>query len=83
MDKEKIILAGVIDLTKEPVETYVKPITDNVWQDWAFWLEICGFVAYKALKYKQDKGEWETDESIAEYAKQYIKKCLNDYTIKK
>lgn len=42
-----------------------------------YWLEVTGFMAYQAMKYK----EW-NEEQIENYSKDYIGKCIRDYKIK-
>jgi hypothetical protein len=80
MDMENKIyrLEAEIDLTKEPSETRVKPIADDVWEDFGFWLEVTGFMAYQAMKYR----EW-NKEQISEYVKDYFEKCFKDYKLNK
>jgi hypothetical protein len=75
--KEIYKLEGEIDLSVEPNETRIKPILGDIWQDFGFWLEATGFMAYQAMKYR----EW-NEEKTAEYVKNYIVKCLKDYKLK-
>ncbi len=75
--QEKIKLEAEIDLTVEPNETKVKPIDGEPWNDLGYWLEVTGFMAYQAMKYR----EW-NEEKMAQYCKEYIEKCLKDYRIK-
>lgn len=76
--KEEIKLEAEIDLTKTPNETRVKPIDNDLWNDFGYWLEVCGFMAYQVMKYR----EWD-EERIIKYTTDYFRKCLNDYKIKK
>lgn len=74
---KKIKLEAEIDMTITPSETRVKPIEGDVWQDFGYWLEVTGFMAYQAMKYR----EW-SEKEILEYTNDYIQKCLKDYRIK-
>jgi len=76
--KEKIQLEAEIDFTKTPVETRVKPIEGDPWSDFGYWLEVTGFMAYQAMKYR----EWD-EEKIIKYATDYFRKCINDYKVKR
>lgn len=79
MKKDEIIkLEAEIDLTKNPNETRVKPIDNNCWNDFGYWLEVVGFMAYQAMKYR----EW-SEQQILDYSRQYIEKCIKDYKIKR
>lgn len=73
--KEIYKLEGEIDLEKN--ETRIKPIVGEPWQDFGFWLEATGFMAYQAMKVKG----W-NEEQIAEYSKIFITKCVKDYQVK-
>ena len=75
--KKIIKLEATIDLSKTPNEIKVKPIVEDYWMDLGFWLEVTGFMAYQAMKYR----EW-TPKEMEEYIKDYIGKCLRDYKIK-
>jgi len=75
--KEIIKLEAEIDLTKTPQETRVKPIENDIWNDFGYWLEVTGFMAYQAMKYR----EW-NEEKMENYVKDYIGKCIRDYKIK-
>lgn len=66
-----IRFSGEIDLNTG--ETRVKRISDP-WSDWGYCLEICGMMAQQV---RTEKG-WDF-ETTANYAKDYILKCLNDY----
>ena len=70
-----IKLEAEIDLTTD--ETRVKQISGDMWEDFGFWLEATGFLAWQAMKYK----EW-NEEKMEEYVKEYIGKCLRDYKLK-
>ena len=72
-----IKLEGELDLTIEPNETRIKPISGDPWEDFGYWLEATGFMAYQAMKMR----EW-NDERVAEYAKKFILSCVNDYKVK-
>lgn len=75
-----IKLEAEIDLSKEPAETRVRPNSDGenaMWDDFGYWLEVTGFMAYQAMKYR----EW-NEERIVKYATDYFRKCINDYKIK-
>ena len=71
--KQIIKLEAEIDLTKAKGEVKVKLI-DGIWQDFGYFLEVTGFMAYQAMKYKE-----KTPEEIADYARNYIMRCLKDY----
>lgn len=74
--RDYIKLEAEIDLRQKPAETRVKRI-DGVWQDWGYFLEVCGFMAYQVMV----KNRW-SKEKTANYAKKYILKCLGgDYKI--
>jgi|TARA_R100001530_G_scaffold116143_1_gene83175 hypothetical protein len=75
--RDKIKLEGEIDLTVTPNETRIKPIDGDYWNDFGYWLEATGFMAYQAMKYR----EW-SEEEIIKYSADYIKKCIRDYKIK-
>lgn len=74
--KDLIKLEAEIDLTKEPNETRVKSI-DDPWMDFGYWLEVLGFMAHQAMKYR----EWSKERTI-EYAKDYLERAMDDYKIK-
>ena len=76
--KDLIKLEAEIDLKSQPNECRVKPIDNDYWNDLGYWLEVCGFMAYQAMKYR----EW-TEKQILDYSRDYIEKCLRDYKIKK
>ena len=76
--EELIKLEAELDLGKTPNECRVKPIEGDFWNDFGYWLEVTGFMAYQAMKFR----EW-TPEQITDYSKSYIEKCVNDYRIKK
>ena len=73
--KDLIKLEAEIDLRQNEIR--VKLIDGDVWADLGYWLEVTGFMAYQAMKYR----EW-NEEKMAEYAKNHIVKCLKDYKIK-
>lgn len=75
--KDVIKLEAEIDLRQDPSETRVKPIDNDLWDDFGYWLEVTGFMAYQAMKYR----EWD-EEKIIKYATDYFRKCINDYKIK-
>lgn len=81
-EKETLIqLYAEIDLSKEPNEVRVRPNDDSenaVWNDFGYWLEVTGFMAYQAMKYR----EW-SEQQILDYTRQYIEKCIKDYKIKR
>ena len=77
MKEEKIQLYAEIDLSVTPNETRVKPIEGDYWNDFGYWLEVTGFMAYQAMKYR----EW-SEKQILDYTKDYIEKCIQDYKIK-
>lgn len=77
MEQEIIKLEAEIDLTKEPNECRVKKVAADEWMDFGYWLEVCGFMAYQAMKYK----EW-TEQQILDYSRNYIEKCIKDYKVK-
>lgn len=72
MNMKKIKFTAIIDLDNN--KTIVKPISKDAWQDWGYCLEICGMMAQQA---RVKKGY--SFEETAEYAKNYILKCLYDY----
>lgn len=72
--KDLIKLEGEIDLRQNPPETRIKPIDNNEWDDFGYWLEATGFMAYQAMKYR----EWD-ETKIIQYATDYFRKCLKDY----
>lgn len=74
---KKIKLEAEIDLTTEPAEVRVVPNDKDPWADFGYWLEVTGFMAYQAMKYR----EW-NEEQILNYSKEYLKKCVKDYKIK-
>jgi hypothetical protein len=75
---DKIIkLEAEIDLTKDQAETRVKKI-EGVWEDFGYFLEATGFLAYQAMKYR----EWDEDK-IIQYSTDYFRKCLADYKVKR
>lgn len=74
---KKIQLFAELDMTKNPSECRVMPIEKDPWNDFGYWLEVTGFMAYQAMKYR----EW-NEEKILDYSKEYLKKCLHDYKIK-
>ena len=74
--KEIIKLEGEIDLTKTPNECRIKPIENDIWNDFGYWLEVGGFILRNAAKY-QEKG---IDEMV-QYATGYLKKAAEDYRI--
>lgn len=76
LDK-KIKLEAELDLSIEPCECRVKSVDGDQWSDFGYWLEVCGFMAYQAMKYR----EW-SEQQILDYSRQYIEKCLKDYKIK-
>ena len=47
--KDKIKLEAEIDFTTTPNETRVKPIDGDPWDDFGYWLEVTGFMAYQAV----------------------------------
>lgn len=72
-----IKLEAELDLRQNPAECRVKPIANDPWDDFGYWLEVTGFMTYQAMKYR----EW-TEEQALEYARNYLEKCLRDYKIK-
>ncbi len=76
MENKIYKLEAEVDLTKEPNETRVRPIVGDIWEDFGFWLEVTGFMAYQAMKYR----EW-NKEQMSEYMKDYFNKCLKDYKL--
>lgn len=68
----KITLIASIDLDEDRIE--VKPII-SPWQDFGFFLEVCGFMACLVAK-----TDGKSIEECAEYAKQYIIKSASTYT---
>lgn len=76
--KDKIELYAEIDMSVTPNETRVKPIEGDSWNDFGYWLEVTGFMAYLAMKYR----EW-SEKQILDYSRDYIEKCLKDYKTKK
>lgn len=73
---ENIKLEAELDLSKELPEIRVRAMKDP-WMDFGIYLEVTGFLAHQAMKYR----EW-TPEKTADYARDYILKCLKDYKIK-
>ena len=74
---KKIKLEAEIDFTTVPNETRVKPVEGDPWNDFGYWLEVTGFMAFQAMKYR----EW-NEKRIQDYVAGYIGKCLKDYKIK-
>lgn len=75
--KDKIQLFAEIDLTKTPNETRVMPIDNDPWNDFGYYLEVVGFMAFQAMKYR----EW-SEEKILDYSLEYLEKCIKDYQFK-
>lgn len=75
--KEKIELYAEIDMSVIPNETRVKPVKGDPWADLGYWLEVTGFMAYRGMKVR----DWSA-EQMANYCKEYIEKCLDDYKMK-
>ena len=73
--KELIKLEGEIDLTKPDNEVRIKS-NDGIWEDFGYWMEATGFMAYQAMKYK----EW-SEYQMIDYMKDYFVKCLRDYRL--
>ena len=74
------MMRAQINLSKTPNECRVKPNDDSkeaIWNDFGLWLEVTGFMAYQAMKYR----EW-SEEQILDYSKNYLEKCIKDYKIK-
>lgn len=76
-DTNVIKIEAEIDLDTTPNEVRVKTVSDP-WEDFGYWLEVCGFLSYQAMKYQ----EW-TEEQILDYTRHYLQNCLKDYKIKK
>lgn len=70
----KYKLKAKIDVSVEPNEIRVKPISGNIWEDLGYWLEVAGFMSYQAMEYRR----WGKEE-MADYVKEYIIKCLDGY----
>lgn len=75
--KDKIQLFAEIDMTVTPNECRVKPIDNDPWNDFGYWLEVTGFMAYQAMKYTE-----KSEKEILDYARDYLEKCIKDYKIK-
>lgn len=63
-----------LDLSKQPAECRIMPITTELWTDFGILLEVMGFMAKMNMAQKDND-----PEKMAEYIKQYILKCLADY----
>lgn len=72
----KVQLFAELDIKKG--ECRVMPIENDPWNDFGYWLEVTGFMAYQAMKYR----EW-NKQQILDYIKEYIEKCIGDYKIKR
>ena len=77
MQNQTIKVEAEIDLSKDPSECRVKAISGNAWEDFGYWLECSGFMAFTAMKQR----EW-SQAQILDYSREYLEKCLNDYKIK-
>lgn len=77
MQNQTIKVEGEIDLSKDPNECRVKAVSGDAWEDFGYWLECTGFMAFTAMKQR----EW-TKEQVLNYAREYLGKCLDDYQIK-
>ena len=51
--KKLIKLEAEIDMSTTYSETRVKPIDGDYWNDFGYWLEVTGFMAYQAMKYRE------------------------------
>jgi len=67
-----------LDLTKEPSEIKVRPVVGDPFGDLGFWLEVTGFMAHNAMKYK----EW-NKKQMMEHIVDSFSQTLDDYQIKK
>ena len=76
MKQQIIKLEAELDLEKN--ETRVKSIDEDYWVDFGYWLEVTGFMAYQAMKYR----EW-NEEKMIKHIEEYITRCLRDYKIKR
>ena len=73
-DLKPIRIEAEIDLSIEPNECRIKAIHGSPWEDLGYWLEAVGWLATSAAK---EKGM--TNDEMADYARNYILKCLKDY----
>ena len=73
MQNKIIKIEAEIDLSKDPSECRVKAISGDAWEDFGFYLECTGFMAFTAMKQR----EW-TREQILDYARNYLSKCVDD-----
>lgn len=74
-DLVPIRLEAEIDLSVEPAECRIKRLPDDSpWHDLGYWLEAVGWLATAAAREKNMP-----PEEMADYCRQYILKCLNDY----
>jgi len=72
----KVQLLAELDIEKG--ECRVAPIEGDPWNDFGYWLEVTGFMAYQAMKYR----EW-NEQQILDYLETYIRDCISNYKIKR
>ncbi len=74
MNTELYKVYAELDLSKEPNECRIAPITTDLWVDFGIMMEVMAFMAKMNLERKDND-----PEKMSEYIKQYMLKALEDY----
>lgn len=70
----RIVLIAEIDINTG--EVTVRPVSNDVWKDFGYYLEICSFML------KQASGATgKTVDELVEYTTDYLKRAADDYTV--
>ena len=72
-----VTLRATVDVSADPPEVRIEPVTGDTWQDFGYWLEAFAVIA----QYARDHQGWDAAQILG-YINDYLARAIGDYDLK-